>query len=618
MNLLKLIFTFILVLTYYILPAQIRQVEVDLAEQFFENGEIEKSIEIYEKLYEEHPSDFYYERLLQSYIKIDEFRKAEKLVKKQLKTYPERLDLRVDMGQLEDLQGNRGKAEKEFKDAISSLTPNLHHISLLANAFIEIGEFDYAEKSYLEGRKLLKDDLQFNFELASLYSRKGETQKMLDEYLNILSINRAYLQSVQNILQTLLNPDPDGAMRDELRQQLLKKIQSQPNEEVYAELLIWLFIQSEDFNSAFIQARALDKRNAENGQRIYSLAQLAAANQEFEVAEKSYRYIMDKGAKNPYYLSSRMNLVEVLKNKITTNLNYTEEDLISLDLEYTKTIKDLGKSSFTVPLLMGQAKLDAFYLNKSQKAIANLKEILEMPGLKPMDQAEVKLLLGDIMLTTGEIWESSLLYSQVEKSFKYDEPGERAKFKNAKIAFYTGDFKWAQAQLDVLKGSTSKLIANDAMDLSLLITDNTGLDSITEPLEMYARADLMLITHKDSLAIEILDSIGIAYPSTSLKDDILYKKYEIEFSKRNYIQAGKYLEDLIANYSTDILGDDAVFHLAKLNEEQLNDLAEAQELYKKLLFEFPASLYVVEARKRFRQLRGDKPDRKEDETIILN
>lgn len=606
-----------LILFSGVLSAQ-RQVDVDLAEQFFGNGEFEKAIELYEKLFDESPSDFFYTRLLETYIKAEEFKDAERLVKQQIRKQEYRLDLLVDLGYLESLQGNRNKAEKEYKNAISSLDPDIQQIANLANAFIQREEYDFAEASYLEGRKLLKNDQQFNFELARLYSQRGETQKMLDEYLNILSVNRAYIQSVQNLLLTVLNPDPDGKMREELREKLLRRIQKQPNEDVYSELLIWLFIQNSDFAGAFIQSKALDRRKGENGQRIYSLAKLSTANEEYDIAEKSYRYLIEKGEKNPYYLSARMDLVDVLKKKVTKSPNYSNEDLLNLEAEYQKTIKDLGRSSFTFPMLIGLAELDAFYLNNSQKAIKSLEEILSMPGLKPMDQAETKLLLGDIMLTEGEIWESSLLYSQVEKSFKYDEPGERAKFKNAKIAFYTGDFKWAQAQLDVLKGSTSKLIANDAMDLSLLITDNTGLDSITEPLEMYAKADLMLIKKQDSAAISLLDSIPIIYPETSLKDDILYKKYKISMKSRNYEKAEFYLEELIANYAWDILGDDAIYHLAKLNEEQFKNTEKAQELYKKLLFDYPASLYVVDARKRFRKLRGDQPDRKENETIILN
>lgn len=594
------------------------QVQMELAEQFFSNGEYQKAIEIYRGLYQESYSDRLYERLLESYVQIDDFKEAEKLAKQNIKDRPMRYDLLVDLGYLKRLQGNDRAAEKEFEDALENLPINMHSVSLLANAFIEKQEYSFAEKTFLRGRELLQNNNIYFFELARVYALQGDTEKMLNEYFDVLATNPAYMQSIQNILQNVLNPDPEGQMQEKIRKNLLKRIQGNPSEEIYPELLIWLFIQNENYYGALAQAKAMDKRKGGDGQGLYSLAQISAANKHYDVAEKSYRYVIDKGRSSPYYLSSRMALVKVLKNKVTESTDYSRSDLLALEKAYQQTIEDLGKSSYTYPILLDLASLQAFYLNEEDSAINLLNQILNLPNLQGQDRAEAKLLLGDILMIKGDIWESSLLYSQVEKAFKFDEPGERAKFKNAKISFYTGDFKWAQAQLDVLKGSTSKLIANDAMDLSLLITDNLGLDSNTIPLELYARADLLLIQNKDSLAIESLDSIRTIFPESSLKDDILFAKYKIAFKNKDYQLAVGYLEELHQKYGSDILGDDALFYMAKIYEEHLNDPEKAQEYYKTILFDYPASLFVVEARKRFRELRGDAPDTKENQTIILN
>jgi TolA-binding protein len=299
-----------------------------------------------------------------------------------------------------------------------------------------------------------------------------------------------------------------------------------------------------------------------------------------------------------------MKLVEVLKAKITQS-EYQEEDLKQLNKEYSRNIKELGKSSFTLPLIRGQANLYGYYLDKVDTAIQVLQSAIQIPGISKEDQAETKIELADLYLLDNEIWEASLLYSQVEKDFKYDQLGEVAKFKNAKVAYYTGDFFWAQAQLDVLKGSTSKLIANDALDLSLLITDNIGLDSVAEPLRMFARADLLFFKKDYDAANESLDSIPKYFPQSSLKDDVLFSKYEIEMAKRNYAEAAKKLRELISDYGEDILGDDALFELALLEEEKLGNITTAMDLYKRLLTTYPSSLHVVESRKRYRMLRGD-------------
>lgn len=597
---------------------QNKGVEMELAEQFFSQGEFEKAVEIYEEIYKNTYSDHLYGRLLSSYIKLDQYKDAEKLIRKNIKNLPLRQDLKVDLGYVERLQGNDKAAEKEFKSALDNLPVNMQSIAVLANAFIDKGEYRFAEETFLKGRKLLQNENLFYFELARVYSLVGETGKMLDEYFNVLSSNPAYTQSIQNILQSMINPDHEGVMSDKIRKSLLKRIQQSPEETIYSELLIWLYVQNEDYYGAFVQAQALDRRKQENGNRLYSLAQISAANKQYDIAEKSYRYVIEKGKSSPLYLNSRMELVKMLKEKVTSNPNYTYQQLSELKSDYKNTIEDLGRNAYSFPMTMGLAELEAFYLHQEDSAIAILNELLRFSNLKEQDRAEAKLLLADILLITDDIWEASLLYSQVEKSFKYDELGERAKFKNAKISFYTGDFNWSQAQLNVLKGSTSKLIANDALYLSLIITDNIGLDSNEAPLRLYSKADLLLMQNKDSLALNLLDTITKLFPSSSLSDDILFTKYKIALKGRHYKEAESYLKELGRKFPTGILADDAYFYLAKLYEHQLEDKEQAKEYYKKIMFDYPGSLFVVEARKRYRELRGDEPDRKENETIILN
>jgi len=60
--------------------------------------------------------------------------------------------------------------------------------------------------------------------------------------------------------------------------------------------------------------------------------------------------------------------------------------------------------------------------------------------------------------------------------------------------------------------------------------------------------------------------------------------------------------------------------LARLNENQLNDQDKAMELYQRLLIDYPASLFAVESRKRFRILRGDfdKEELTEEEKLLFN
>lgn len=580
----------------------------ELAKQAKENEEYSKAIEYFEDLLDKTNSDTYYNELYILYTDLSDFESAEKLVKKRVRKFPKRAELLIDYGNVFDLQNEERNAEKYYKKAIEEVEQDDRQTRIVANQFLKYKRYNFAEQTYLQARKSLNNDRKYQFELANAYAYQGKTTEMVEEYLTILGGNRSYLQTVQNLLQRVLNPDPNGTEKEKLKDQLLRRIQKNPEQEVYSELLVWLFIQDKNFNGAFIQAKALDRKLNENGSRIYSLGQLSLANKDYSAAEKCFEYIINQGKENPYFQNAKMKLVETLQDKVVSNNNYTQEDLKKLELAYEKTIEELGKNYLTFSLLTGLADLNAYYLDSVAAGIDILSEVIQLPGIKKQDKAEAKISLADLFLLSNEIWEASLLYSQVEKEFKYDRIGEIAKFKNAKVAFYTGDFYWAQAQLDVLKGSTSKLISNDAMDLSLLITDNVGRDSIVEPLEMFAVADLMIFKKDYSKALVVMDSITKYFPATSLKDDILFTKYKIAYKKRDYELAKVHLKMVLADYAEDLLGDDALFALAKLEEEELGNKAEAMELYKTLLTTYPASLFVVEARKRFRALRGDKLD----------
>tara|TARA_B100001109_G_scaffold255853_1_gene261653 strand:- start:5214 stop:7076 length:1863 start_codon:yes stop_codon:yes gene_type:complete len=599
-------FLFLSLFVFQTLQAQNNNTQTTfaLARQAKENGEWDKAIAYYEELYSKNESDIYYRDLLELYAQVENFKEAEKMVKKRIRVFPEKLEYLVDRGHLAELQKEEADAKKHFEEALEKLSTNQQQARLLANQFSRYEKHDYAEAVYLKAQKLSKNNSLFRFELANTYARQGRTSDMIEIYLDVVGENKNYIQTVQNLFSRVLYPDPEGKQMQDLREQLLRRIQKQSEQSVYAELLVWLYLQDKNFRGALIQAKALDKKLSEEGKRLHSLGQLALNNKAFDVAEESYKYIIGLGEVSPYYLSAKMSLVEVLKQKITQN-QYQQSDLIELEQAYAKNIKDLGKSAYTLPLIRGQASLYAYYLDEVDTAILILNEAITLPGIEKEQQAEAKIELADLLLLNNEIWEASLLYSQVEKDFKYDQLGETAKFKNAKVAYYTGDFYWAQAQLDVLKGSTSKLIANDALDLSLLITDNIGLDSIAEPLEMYARADLWVFKKDYDKALQSLDSIPKFFPQSSLKDEILFTKFEIEKAKRNYESAAEKLRELIADYAEDILGDDALFELAKLEEEFLNHPEIAMELYKKLLTTYPSSLHVVESRKRFRILRGD-------------
>lgn len=589
-------------------PLQAQTTDNQLAQYYYQNGEFEKAIMYYEKLYAEAPNDVNYGYLRSCYIEIDDYKSAEKLIKNQLKRTQNDPRYLVDLGELYTESGSPEKGKKEYENAIKNLGPNQRDVINLANAFIRKRQYDYALETYERGKKLLKDAYPFHYEMASLYGTMGEFEKMTDQYLILLDFSQAYLRTVQNALSRNIDFTEDTEKVEQLRIKLLKQTQRSPQNDTYAELLIWLYTQKKSFNSALIQVKALDKRKAEDGKRVMDLARICLTNKDFKAAAKCYEYVVSKVPRSPYYTSARIHLVDTRKKELESNPASGVEEYSLLEQLYITTLDELGRNANTAEMMGQLATLQAFRLQKADTAIALLNSTLELPNMQNTTLASLKMSLGDILLAKGDIWDASLLYSQVEKDFKHDQIGHEAKFRNAKISYYTGDFEWSQAQLDVLKASTTKLIANDAMELSLLITDNFALDTVRGPMIRYARADLLVYQGRLQEAEAALDSLSRDLTFHALSDDILFQRHKIALKRKNYEKSRDLLTEIINNHGQDLLGDNALFELALLEQEVFKDNDRAMELYRRLMVEHPGSLFVVEARKRFRSLRGDFDD----------
>lgn len=575
-----------------------------LADQYLNNAEYEKAAILYDKLMDRDPFGTY-PQYLKCLLAMKDYETAEKIVKKVMRKQPDYLAYLVDLGYIYNLQGGVDKSKQQYDKAIKSMKPDQGGVISLANAFLMRQESDYALQVYNEGKRLLRGMYSFYFETAEVYYQKGDFEKMADEYLSAVAENPMLQQNVLNTLQARVGFDPDNIRNDFLRTTLLRRIQRNPEQTEFSEMLIWLFIQQKDFESALIQAKALDKRLKEDGNRVFNIGAMAASNLNYDAALKSYQYIIDKGSTGTYYIQARMEYLNMLNKKVTENNNYTKDDLLKLEKDYNNTLNELGRSARTATLIRGLAHLNAFYLDRPDSAIADLEETITLPGISKMAQAECKLELGDVYLFIGNVWDSDLLYKQVDKDYKNDPFGQEAKFRAARLDYYRGDFQWAQAQLDVLKSATSQLIANDALALSLLISDNMGYDSTTDALMLYSKADLLAYRNKSDDAYKTLDTLIKEFPDHSLVDDAWFMQAEIMDVKRNWQIEDSLYAKIIEHDSASVIADDALFRRAQLHENKMGDSRKAMQLYQDLLVKYPGSLFAVEARKRYRVLRGD-------------
>lgn len=606
MKLYKLLFIGLLFLLFANLSVAQPNSNWQLAQQYFNSGEYDKALVYFEKNYDFDPMGTYND-YLNCLITMKEYDKAEKLAKKQLKKTPEVAPIYVDLGYINDLKGDSTKANDQYIKAIKTVRPDVTQYNNLASEFIDRGKLNFAIETYKQGRGVLGGQYPFSFELADAYAQIPDLQKMVDEYLDIVEVAPQYIPNLQAILQNKIALDYTGTLAEITRQSLLRRIQKNSGRIEYNELLYWLYLQQKDFESAALQAKALDKRLNENGERVLNLGRTCVSNQDYRTAEECFQYVMDKGKNNQGYTVARIEMINALNKRITTQSNYTPADLNKLNNDYQNALKELGKNPSTAPLLKEYAHLKAFYLNEIDSAITLLDDAIKMPNISQLFQAECKLELGDILVLKNDVWEALLFYGQVDKDYKHDEIGREAKFRTARSYYYEGEFEWAAAQLNVLKAATTQLISNDAMQLALLIQDNSGFDtdSNTTPLLIYSRADLLEFQNHHAEALVTLDSILKEFPGHSLTDEVWFKKAEIYSNTGQLDSAVVYYADVVANFPDDILADDALFSLAELQEYRLNNKEKAMELYETLLQKYPGSLYAVDARKRFRALRGD-------------
>ncbi|RCH54829.1 hypothetical protein DJ568_10130 [Mucilaginibacter hurinus] len=576
--------------------------ELQLAQQYSANGELTKAYELYQKLFKQ-DNDAYYPFFINNLITLKKLDEAESITKKMLRRHPGEVDYVLKLGSVYTHQGKGEDAAKLYDELIKNLAPDVAVIANLGMQFYQNGNIEYAIKTFKQGRKAVNDETAFAHELITLYGQKRDKGALTDEYLNFLPRNPGYVKQAQHTLAGLYEGNDDY---DALKSALFKKIQKDPQQTIYVDLIIWQFLQQKDYDQALTQAIALNRRTNGDGSRVFELCRSLNNNSAYNAAIRGYEYLLSKGRNDPFYISAKIELINTKNLKVTTG-KYAEADLYSLEKDYNELLSEFGKTRSTAFAMQKLATLQGFKLNKLNSAQKLLEEAIAIPGISAQILAACKLDLGDMCLLNNRPWDATLLYSQVEKGFTNTEMEEEAKLRNAKLAYFTGDFAWAKGQLGVLKAATSKLIANDALNLQLLITDNTTADTTGEALKMYARADLQIFAEQPQKAIKILDSIDKMFPGNTLADDILMARARLHIGSKDYNNAVMALKKIAEFHSNDLWADDAVFMLGDIYDNYLPDKAQAQAYYQKIITDYPGSLWINEARKRFRILRGDTP-----------
>ena len=638
---LRKICTSILLCGLTIITAKAQSTEARLAEEYWSKGQKQKAYQTYRSIIsQDENQEEVYVQYLNVLLDLGKFKEATDFVTKNQRRHPQNLIYKLDLGTIYARSGDIAKSDKYNTQLIAELSKNFSQLKEASDYWIAHEALNFAALALQQARIAAGTQELYIMELANIYRLQGKQEEMVGEYLNFVTQSPGNITYVKNLLQLLITKPEEQA---NLQTVLLKRVQTDPNNETFADLLAWTQIQQKNFYGAFIQAKAYDKRFGKGlPVKTMELAAIAGNNNDIQTAIRCYEYVLKEYSKSEVYLTAKIGLLRMTEQSLRKNNFLNKDSVLALAGAYHQFYNDNREQQLGIDARINEARLKGLQLNKPDTAIVILNLLLENPRLPVATRSRIKIDLADYYLLNNEPWESALLYAQVEKTQKDSPIAYEAKLKNAKLSYYRGDFRLAEEHLDILKQATTREIANDALDLSLRIKENLQSDSTGSALKIYAAADLLLIQNRDQDCLKILallekettevvvsggeyptltknelfrikqtksDSVEISVArkiqATALLDDVYWLKAEVFRKHAAYHDAINMLELILKDFPDDVLADDAAFSKAEIWETNLGDKEQAKVLYQNFLKDYPSSVYTAEARKRFRILRGD-------------
>ena len=574
-----------------------------MANEYYNLGEVDKANELYQTLAKSPENiPLIHKNYLNVLIDLNDYKAAEKYIDRVLKWYPQSINYQIDKGMILVMADKLNEADEFMTAFIDILSSDPFQTRRAVQYMIRQQMPDYAVLALLTARARSQDPFLYAIDLANIYRMQNNKQKMVEEYLNFAIQNPRNLQYVKNTFQALLTEPED---LDGLERMLFDMVQTNPDNEVYAEMLIWVSLQQKNFYGAFIQARAVDKRLQLGGGKVLNVGVIALNNDDYDNAIMIFDYLVQNYKETNIGIQAQLYGIRARERRVKTKYPVDLLEVENLILEYDRFINSFPQNYSTNQASLNKAKLYAHYLDNNDSAIKIINELIRQPRLNRNLLAQAKLDLADIYILDDQPWESALLYAQVDKTMKESPLGYEAKLKNAKLAYYRGEFELAQSLLDILKMATSREIANDALALSIFIQSNTALDTSTVAMEKYADIELLMYQNKIDAALEDIDLMLEEFEGHELTDDLLYLKSSILKEKGEILEATIVLYLIAKDYSEGLLGASAYYELGTLYEDYLMDEDKALEIYTDFLKKYPGSIYTADARKRLRILRGD-------------
>ena len=565
-----------------------------LAFNYIDAGEYEKAVTILEEVYSKNKL-LHLDKLLYCYQQLEQHDKALKFIN-ELKPKNNNPTLLVEEGYIYQLQKKQSEADKKYQEALNEIDKNANFAYNLGSIFERKVLLDWALKAYENGQKA-NPNLNFDYQIAMIQGQLGNLEVMLNKLLDYGFNTPDGTSMVQNQLTRFLMDDTDGSFATTIRKNLL--LRTQKSQDVYwNQFLSWFFVQQKEYGKAFVQEKAVYKRNPESFYNIVTLGSMAMEEKQFDDAKLILEFVLENTQDLDLQMKAHHYLLSMEMESATS------KEYPAIDLKLQELLKKYGISPYSLDLQILSAHFKTFYLNQSKLGIELLQNSLKLP-LNTREQAKVKMELADIMVYDEKFNQAILYYAQVEDNLKNDVLAHEASLKLAKANFYKKDFDWTLQQVKVLKQSPSLLIANDAVEMFLLIQDNSAEDSLRVALQSYVTADLKLYQNKKEEALQLFLTILQKHKGESIEEGTLFKVGKIYEEKGDFNKALTHYQNILDNHKDGIYKDEALYFSAEIYRKHLLDNEKAKVLYEKVVLEHPDSLYYIESRKQYRTLRGD-------------
>lgn len=605
MDKIKIFFCLLLgLVSWQTLSAQ-RNKPIDIARHFQANGQADSALIFYKMAYDEAPFDLkVYEEYFGYLMQLKKYDTAEALATYMMEVKRKDPAIVMDLAQVYEAKGEKKKQKKlieQLFEGVENLSD--YDIKKIGNTFYAKGQLNNAILLYEKVSQNPAKAYHYKMDLMNLYLENGDIEKVLPIYYELYPYMSGIEKDIQSKMLVLIEKEPSYKEKIKNSLQKLSK-KSKEFKDTYASLLAWLEQEDGNYEQALSGLIQQDKKQSGSlSKNIFEIGNQALENRQYATARQAFEYLYQSESENHFQHLAGEKLLKTYYLQLSTTR--------PVQPAMVTTTKNMMESYFakhpeqqTSISYLWYMDVLGKYAQQPQLAITMLESLLDKARLSKEYIGMAKLAIGDYQLSMGNIWDANLTYAQVDKAYKQDAMGEEARFKQAKLAFYRGDFEWAQTMLNVLKASTTELISNDAMSLSILITENTVKDTSAVPLKMYAQADLLISQYQYQTADSLLQQLLDSFPQSDLTDDVYMLRANLAKEEGRMSTALNYYEMVATKFKADVLADDALLQCGMIYEIHLAEPDKAKKYYEDLILSFPNSTLSPIARERLEKLKN--------------